>query len=156
MPLPRRLWDSCVIIDYLAGRAEVAEACKKIIAQAERGELEIVVSSIATIEVAYLEGSDDQDSEARIRELFGRNYIVPVGIDVQVASLARRLVRKYRSGPKLKPPDAAHLATAIQWGIPVIETTDPDLLRLDRQEGEPPITIRRPLYEGALRMPGME
>lgn len=156
MPLPRHLWDSCVIIDYLAGRPEVAEACKKIIAQAERGELEIVVSSIATIEVAYLKGSADQDSEARIRELFGRNYIVPVAIDVRVALLARHLVRKYRSEPKLKPPDAAHLATALQWSIPVIETTDPHLLRLDRQEGEPSITIRRPFYEGSVRMPGMQ
>ena len=155
MPLPRRLWDSCVIIDYLAGSAGVAEACNKIIAQAELGELEIVVSAMATIEVAYLEGSDDQDSEARIRELFGRSYIIPVAIDVQVASAARRLVRKYRSDPKLKPPDAAHLATAIQWDIPVIETTDPDLLRLDRLEGTPPIAIRRPLHEGPMRMPGM-
>ena len=155
MPVPRRLWDSCVIVDYLAGSARVAEACNKIIEQAELGELEIVVSSMATIEVAYLDGYEDQDSEGRIRELFGRRYVIPVAIDVQVASVARRLVRKYRSGPKLKPPDAAHLATAIQWDIPVIETTDPDLLRLDRLEGTPPITIRRPHYEGPMRMPGM-
>ena len=151
----RRLWDSCVIIDYLAGRAEAAEACQKIIAQAERGELEIVVSAIATIEVAYLEGFNDQDAEAMIRELFGRSYIIPVAIDVQVASLARDLIRKYRVGLKLKPPDATHLATAIQWNIPVIETTDPDLLRLDGLEGAPPITIRQPLYEGTIPMPGM-
>ena len=155
MPLPRRLWDSCVLIDYLAGSAEVAEACNKIIAQAEMGVLEIVVSAMATIEVAYLEGSNDQDSEARIRELFGRSYIIPVAIDVQVASASRRLVRKYRSDPKSKPPDAAHLATAIQWGIPVIETTDPGLLRLDGLEGTPPIRIRRPVYEGPMRMSGM-
>ena len=155
MPAPRRLWDSCVIIDYLVGRAELAESCSNIIEQAERGELEIVVSTLATIEVAYLAGSTDQDSEMKIREFFGRTYIIPAAIDMRVASLARRLVRKYRSGPKLKPPDAAHLATAIQWGVPVIETTDPDLLRLDRLEGEPPIAIRRPLYEGPMRMSGM-
>ena len=154
MPLPRRLWDSCVIIDYLAGSAK-AEACNKIITQAERGELEIVVSTIATIEVAYLRGHDDQDSEARIRELFEREYVIPVAVDGRVASTARSLVRKYKSDPKLEPADAAHLATAIQWGIPVIETTDPDLLRLSRQEGTPPITIRRPLYEGPVRMPGV-
>jgi predicted nucleic acid-binding protein len=155
MPPPRRLWDSCVIIDYLAGRADVAKACSEIIKQAERGEIEIVVSVIATIEVAYLAGSDDQDSEARIRELFGRSYIIPAAIDVRVASLARHLVRKYRISPKIKPPDAAHLATAIQWDIQVVETTDPDLLRLDGREGDPPITIRRPHYEGPIRMPGI-
>ena len=103
----------------------------------ERGELEILVSTMATIEVAYLDGLDDQVSEAMIRELFDRAYIIPVAIDVQVASTARELIRKYRAGPKIKPPDAAHLATAIQWAIPVVETTDPDLLRQRCQDGEP-------------------
>ena len=157
MPVPpRRLWDSCVIIDYLAGRAEVADACSKTIEQAERGELEIVVSVMATVEVAYLEGADDQESELRIQELFGRNYIIPVAIDVRVASIARGLIRKYKGGPKLKPPDATHLATAVQWKIPVIETTDPDLLRFDGLQGEPPIEIRQPLYEGPVRMLGID
>ena len=155
MPNPRRLWDSYTIIDYLAGKTDVADACSKVIEQAERGELEIAVSVLATIEVAYLEGVEDQDSEARIRELFSRSYIIPVGIDVSVASISRQLIRKYRHGPKLKLADAAHLATAIQWKIPLIETTDPDLLRLDRLEGDPLITIRHPLYEGPERMPGL-
>ena len=117
--------------------------------------MEIVVSAMETIEVAYLEGLDDQDSEAKIRQLFDREYIIPVAIDVGVASIARELVRKYKVGPKIKPPDAAHLATAIQWRIPVVETTDPDLLRLDGLEGDPLITIRRPHYERTLRMPGL-
>ena len=115
MPAPRRLWDSSVIIDYLAGRAEVGEACTKIVEQAERGEIEIVVSALAAVEVAFLRGSDDQESESMIRELFGRSYIIPVAIDMRLASIARSLVRKYRTSPRLKPPDAAHLATAIQW-----------------------------------------
>ena len=155
MPLPRRLWDSSVVIGYLAGYPEMAEDCGLIIEQAERGELEILVSAMATIEVAYLEGSGDEDSELKIREFFSRDYIIPVSIDVRVASIARGLVRRYRIAPKLKPPDAAHLATAIQWNIPVIESTDPDLLRLSGMEGDPPITIRRPSYEGPRRLPGV-
>ena len=155
MPVPRRLWDSCVIIDYLAGTPGPAAECEKIIALAEQGELEILVSTLATVEVAYLPGLDDIHAESRIRELFGRDYIIPVAIDVQVASTARELIRRYRGGPKLKPQDATHLATALQWNVPVIETTDPDLLRLDGLEGSPPITIRHPLYEGPIRMPGL-
>lgn len=154
LPKPRRLWDSCVVIDYLGGNDAVAEACSNIIAQAERGEIEIVVSALATVEVAYLRGLDDQDSEATIAELFGRDYMIPAAVDVRVAAEARRLIRKYRNGPKIKPADATHLATALQWNIPIIETTDPDLLRLDRLEGNPPITIRLPFYEGTTRMPG--
>lgn len=57
MATPRRLWDSSVIIGYLAGSLEVAEDSTLIVEQAEQGELEIVVSAMATIEVAYLEGS---------------------------------------------------------------------------------------------------
>ena len=155
MPGQRRLWDSSVIIGYLAGQQELADACGNIIEGAARGELEIVISAIATIEVAYLQGVDDQVSEARIQELFRREYIIPAAIDVGVSAIARGLVRKYRGVPKIKPPDAAHLATAIQWQIPVVETTDPDLLRLDGLEGIPPIVIRKPLYEGSLRMPGL-
>jgi predicted nucleic acid-binding protein len=155
MPGPRRLWDSSVIIGYLGGQKDLADACNNIISRAELGELEIVVSTIATIEVAYLAGVDDQASEAIIRELFDRVYIIPVAIDVRVAAIARGLVRKYRSGPKLKPADATHLATAIQWNIPVLETTDPDLLRLDGREGNPPISIRRPLFEGTIPMQGI-
>ena len=155
MPAQRRLWDSSVIIGYLAGQEELTETCENIIGRAERGEVEIVISTMAAIEVAYLEGLDDQVSEATIRELFNREYIIPVAIDVRVAAIARELVRKYKAGPKLKPPDAAHLATAIQWGIPVVETMDPDLLRLNGREGNPAITIRQPLYEGSRRMPGV-
>lgn len=154
MPAQRRLWDSSVIIGYLAGQDELKDACENIIASAERGEVEIIVATMATVEVAYLEGLSDEDSEAMIAELFSRDYIIPVAIDMRVAAIARGLIRKYRTGPKLKPPDAAHLATAMQWRIPVLETTDPDLLRLHGREGDPPIVIRRPFYEGARRMAG--
>ena len=155
MPPIRRLWDSSVILGYLAGHTEVAENCSRIIEQAQRGELEIVVSTMAATEVAYLEGSSDQDSEAKIRGFLSWDYIIPVALDVRVAATARELVRRYRNGPKLKPADAIHLATALQLRISILETTDPDLLRLDRLEGNPLITIRLPLYEGPNRMPGM-
>lgn len=156
MPTPRRLWDSCTVIGYLAGETALAEQCSQIITQAEVGDLEILVSVMATIETSYLKGLDDQVAEAMIKEFFSRRYIIPVTIDVRTAAITRELVRKYRDEPnKIKPPDAVHLATAIQWEIPVIETTDPDLLQLDRQEGDPLITIRKPMYEGAKRFPGI-
>ena len=155
MPGQRRLWDSNVVISYLAGHPGVRDACSNIISKADQGELEIVVSAMATIEVAYLSGMNDQTSEMLIREFFDRDYIIPVAIDVRVAAIARGLVRKYRGGPSLKPPDAAHLATAIQWKIPVLKTTDPDLLRLNGREGTPLVTIREPLFEGPFRMAGL-
>ena len=154
MPGPRRLWDSSVVIGYLAGETYLAEPCGEIIAAAERGELEIAISVEPAIEVAYLKGHDDDASERIIRELLGRNYVIPIAVDMQVAAVARDLIRRHRTPPTIKPKDATHLATAIQWTIPVMETTDGGLLRFSRLEGNPPVTIRRPVYEGARRMSG--
>ena len=153
---PRRLWDSSVIIGYLAGSGGDYEDCAQIIGQAERGEFEIVVSAIATIEVAYLKGVSNATSEAIIQEFFGRNYIILVNVDPPVTAIARRLVRTYRStATKLKPFDATHLATAIHVGVPLVETADPDLLRLDQREGSPPTMIRKPVYQMRQRLLGI-
>ena len=148
MPPSRRLWDSCIVIGYLAGYPQQRVECEKIIEAAGRGEVEIVVSALAMVETAYLTGHSDTDSEARIRQFFGRDYAVPVQIDAPVSAIARDLIRRHHNSRKIKPADATHLATAIQWKIPVIETTDPDLLGFDKIEGNPRITIRHPLYEG--------
>ena len=148
MPPSRRLWDSCIVIGYLAGSPDLMPDCPGIIRQAEAGILEIVVSEMAKVETAYLNGVSDAQSELLIREFFSREYIIPISIDDPVSAIARDLVRKYRVSPKLKPPDAIHLATAILWRIPVLETTDPDLLRLDQLEGNPLVTVRKPLYQG--------
>ena len=148
MPPARRLWDSVIVLGYLAGYEDLKPDCPLIIQQAQRGELEIIVSEMAKVEVAYLTGQSDSESEALIREFFSRDYIIPVSVDDPISTIARNLIRKYRNGPKIKPPDAIHLATAIQWHIPVIETADTDFLKFDRREGNPLISVRRPLYEG--------
>jgi len=107
---------------------------------------------IAEVESAYLEGYSDQESGARIKEFFSREYVIPVAVDTPLAALARQLIRKYRKTHKVKPNDAVHLATAIKERILVIETTDPDLLALNGLEGNPPITIQRPKYAGRRRL----
>ena len=149
MPRPqRRLWDSSVIIGYLAGYSDLQTDCSQIIQQAGLGNAEIVVSEMAKVEVAYLSGHSDSESEDMIREFFSRDYVIPVSVDDPVSTIARDLIRKYRNEMRIHPADAVHLATAIQWSVPVMETTDHDLLRFDRREGNPPVRVRHPLYEG--------
>ncbi len=148
MPPARRVWDSCIVIGYLAGYPALQEQCELIIDSAKRGEVEIVVSALAMIEAAYLTGYSDNDAEARIREFFGRRYVVPVQIDVPIAVIARDLIRRHRNTRKIEPGDATHLATAIQWKIPILVTTDPDLLRFNRVEGNPLIVVREPHSDG--------
>lgn len=87
-------------------------------------------------------------SERRIREFFGREYIITVNLDDAISAISRTLIRKYRRSPSIKPLDAVHLATAIQWKIPVMETTDNPLLRFDGIEGDPPVSVRGPLFDG--------
>ena len=143
MPPPRRLWDSCTIIYYLAGKAEDNPECPEIIAQAKRGELEIMVSMLAEAEVAKVDdelGPGD-DSESMIREFFGRSYIVRVALEVEIAREARRLVRVYKG---MKPLDAVHIATALRYAVPILETYDAEMLKRTGQEGEPPLIIRKP------------
>ena len=156
MPPPRRLWDSSVIIGYLAGDESVSEHCQLIVEQAERGELEIVVSALAAAEVSFLEGYSEEDSEDIIREFFGRDYVILVAVDARTAAAARSLVSRYRNEMRIKPADAIHLATAIQLSLSVLETTDNDLLRFSGLEGNPAIVVRAPLYEGPMQIPGSD
>ena len=141
----RRLWDSSTIIGHLADDYGIELVCREIIQQAERGETEILVSQFAKAECAYLRGMPHEDAEQTIAEFFARRYVVPVELDDRVATLARHLVRKYLNNPKLRPPDAIHLASALVAGVPFLETKDPDLLRLDGMEGgSSPLSIRWP------------
>lgn len=76
MAIPRRLWCSNIILGYLAGYQLLETECDLIIAAANRGDVEIVVSTMAEAEVAYLDGYASDESEARIREFFSRPYVV--------------------------------------------------------------------------------
>ena len=138
-----------MVIGYLAGYLEFQEQYSHIIAAAKRREVEIVVSVLAMVETAFLTGYSDKDAEDKIREFFGRQYVIPVQVDSPIAARARDLVRRHH----LSPEDATHLATAMQLGIRLIETNDPDLLELDKLEGTPQINIRKPFFEGGTRLP---
>ena len=153
MPIPRRFWDSNIVIGYLAGHLSLKAECDQIIEAGKRGELEILVSTMAEAEVAYLDGYTDSESEDLIREFFSRPYVVPAAFDRPVAAAARKLIRLGKAKRlSLKPPDAIHLATCEVHHIPILETSDPDLLRWNEQVGNPPIIIRVPVYEGQQRL----
>ena len=98
-----------------------------------------------------VEAELSEDAEARIREFFGRNYVIRAALDVPVVELARDLVRRYRG---LKPLDAVHIATALHHNIPILETFDGAMIRLvNGKVGNPPLVVRNPLYEGTLPLP---
>ena len=149
MPPQRRLWDANVVLDYLSGNEKVQPDCGLIIQRAERGEVEIVVSTIAEAEVAFLPGFSAHDAESKILEFFSRNYVITAAFDSPIARIARRLIRQYRLQD---PSDAVHWATAIRWQVPVLETNDSHLLDVSGKEGNPPVVTQRPTYQGTLSL----
>jgi predicted nucleic acid-binding protein len=149
MGLPRRVWDSNVVIGFLCGSPQTKPDCELIIAQAERGELEIVVSAIVEAEVAYLKGVEEDDAELKIREFFSRDYIIVAAVDRPVTRLARKLIRQYHL---TESPDAVIMATTVHLQVPILETYEKGLLGLDGSKCDPPIVIRQPQYSGTISM----
>ena len=148
MPAARRVWCSCTTIDYLKGEPRAKPHCDLIINDCIAGNVEIVVSVLSHIEVAKVGNLTDDDAEARIQEFFNRPYVVSATIDLAVAREARRLVRTY-SG--LKPLDAVHVATALRWNIPILETYDDQMIGIvNGREGNQPLVVRHPTYEGTM------
>ena len=72
----RRLWDSTVIIAHLGGESAFSETTSAIIQQAQQGDVQIVVSTLATIEVAYVRGHGNDISEEIIVDFFSRDFVV--------------------------------------------------------------------------------
>ncbi len=145
----RRVWCSCVLLDYLAGKERARPHCDLIINDCKPGTEEIVIAALAEIEVIKLGGMSDSEAEDRIQEFFSRRYVIVAQLDRRTSEIARGIVRNYG----LKPLDASHVATAIRRGIPLLETYDGDMItRLNGKEG---LVVRHPTYEGMMPLPGL-
>ena len=150
----RRVWDSCTIIDYLSGASRASPHCHRIIDSASRGETEIIVSTLAAAEVANIKEQPGTAAEEMIQEFFGRDYVIQANVDMHVSKRARELVRNYPPSGNLKRlgvADAIHLATALHWKIPILESYDDKLLErinADRHLLGAKILLRHPQYEG--------
>lgn len=142
----RRAWCSCLIIDYLVGAERSKAACEQLIDRARDGAVEILVSALALAEVAKING--DSQAERTIQEFFRRPYVKVAQLDWEVAEETRKIMRAVS---KLKPGDAIHLATAVRWKAPILETWDTDdLVPLDGRFGP---VVRTPIPEGQARLP---
>ena len=147
MPKPRRLWCSCVVIDYLKGEPR-AKPCEEIIEHGVKGELEIAVSMLAHAEVVKVGGT--AADEAMIHEFFNRPYVVSIQVDRRVAEEARRLIRL---GLMKKPLDAVHAASATIHRISVLETYNLKDFANVAGQGSPALVVREPIWDGQGSLP---
>jgi predicted nucleic acid-binding protein len=143
MKLERRYWDSGCFLAILNREPGRVDTCAAILKAAERRDLEIVTSAFTITEVLYPKNGEKLAPEKRhtVRQFFRRRGIVLVNCDREVAEAAQDYVWDFN----VRPKDAIHVASAIRWNVPVIETYDGGLLKLsEKVAGDPILIIRKP------------
>jgi len=147
-------WDSCVFHALFSEEKGRVDVCRKVIAAAERGELQIYTSAITSVEVVWIKNLDrmSPDHEEKIQKFFEHKFIRIITCDRGISAEARRLLWQY---PKLKPKDAIHVASAISQTVDVMHTYDDDDLvkPLSEKIGNPPMRICHPEYVGQTAPP---
>jgi predicted nucleic acid-binding protein len=139
MATPRRIyWDACVWI-ALIQQEQIRDAngklvedrygmCRNVINAAVRGQIEIATSTLSFAEVCKNRDVMDK-AEDKIAAFFEVDYVLAINLDRAVGERARGLMMG--DFPKLKPPDACHLASASVANAEEMHTFDDKLLALD-------------------------
>jgi len=139
MSIPRRYWDSSAFLAWLLPEPDREDACSSVLRAAEEGDLELVTSALTLTEVIKLKGKPElkKDHETKIAKFFENEYIILRNVDRFIALAAQRLVWEQNLSPK----DSIHVATALRWKIPVLDTFDEGLIalsgKLSIEEGNP-------------------
>jgi len=144
-----RYWDTAPFLAWLKRESHRLADVEPVIRAAEIGKVRLITSSVTLVEVVKLDQKDaaiqvpPEDAET-IRQWFLRSFISLRTFDRPTATIARQLIWDHG----LKTRDAMHLATAIRWRVPVLETFDSDdLIPLNGKVGDPLIEIRTPRYD---------
>lgn len=119
------------------------DLCQGTLERAEAGEVGIVTSSLALAECLWLRNNPklSKDRAAIIRRFFRRSFIRVRNVTRNTAEAAQDLVWDHG----IKPKDAIHAATAIEAGVPVLETFDDGFIAKSGTVGTPPLIIRAPI-----------
>lgn len=146
MPLDRRYWDSDAFLGHLQGDPDKASACAGVLEAAESGRIMIVTSALTIAEVLYIRGKSKIEKHGRdkIAAFFKQPFISVVNVTRDISEMAQDIY--WDSG--IMPKDAIHVATAITYKVPVLNTFDGDLLNKNRALGTPPLRIERPYEPG--------
>lgn len=148
--LDRFYWDSNVWISQIQNETSVrlkdgtvenrVLLGRPIIENAERGQAEIVTSTLSLVEVIKPSRQDSTglDNNRKIEAFFENDYILLVHLNIEVVTKARELMQARHAG--LKPPDALHIASAIIANADEMHAFDGNVLdlngKLERADGK--------------------
>jgi predicted nucleic acid-binding protein len=145
--------DTCVLIDILIGKSNVARAMESVMKLAKMGACELIISEVTVAEVTKLAG--DCDVPSTIEEFLANRYCRRYPLSASVSAKASELIRKY----ELETCDAMIAATAIVHNSGKLFTHDGDMRKSIRSSQKLPSTvpteisgmsIRSPLYDEEL------
>lgn len=115
-------WDSCVFLDRLKRKPERIAILEAITDAAASGDFIIVTSSVTLAEVIKVPelGTTLPEQVTTIQAFFENPWLSVRIVDEVIARSAAEIRRS--SG--LKTCDSIHIATAIRYGVPILQTYD--------------------------------
>ncbi len=128
-------WDACAWLGLLNGETEKSHALEIVWNGAEKGDIQIWTSTFCIAEVFKVKCEKDwtklsPENDDKINNMFNQPFVELVQVDLEIAQLAKKLLRTHET--LKKPSDAIHLATAVAWDLEQFHTYDGcDLLKLD-------------------------
>jgi len=132
--VPRFYWDANIFLSYINNEAARAPNIEALLGRAERGEIEILTSTITIAEVAFAAAEQqghalDPAIEQKIAALWGPP-IKLVEFHAAIGSRAAGLIRTAVANAwSLTPLDAVHLSSAQQMTVDAFHTYDGGLAK---------------------------
>jgi predicted nucleic acid-binding protein len=138
----KRYWDSSCFLAWLKKEPDKIDDCRGIIQACETGQVQLITSAFTLAEVLYLKRSPriPMAESKKIRAFFEHRYIITISLDRDIAERAQDLIWEHN----LKSGDAIHAASALYSRVKILDTFDPDFLRLDQKIGNPPMQVGKP------------
>jgi predicted nucleic acid-binding protein len=138
--LPRRYFDSDTIIRYVENDADAHPVVHALINEAADGRWNLVVSTLTLLEVTRRRNLPvDPTKHAAILLFFDNPFIFIRELDKPLVDEALKLIYDYLW---LYPPDAAHLAAAIDMKCEIFYTYDVKMI--EKFDGEHGLRVRQP------------
>lgn len=144
----RFYWDSNAFLAWLQNEPNREAACRDTLDAAQRGDFLIVTSALTLAEVLWMRGAPKltEQKAAILNKFFRRSCMRVVNLDRRIAQRAQRLV--WESG--IKPKDSVHVATALQFECPILETFDEPLIKKGQNFDDIIVREPQPATQGTL------